>query len=271
MGPLVSCLCVSRPSRWPRLRVALAQFAAQTYQNVELVVVVDKATDYAGVIRAWVDQFLPAVAGQIFVHRKFVKNQFDGLLHAGFLARGAVLALWDDDNLNHPDRLAVQVDRQLGHPDAVTCLADYMYYFQDDAQILVTGGDRETAPASERVAAATMMAFRAGWPDMDPLCRAKPAETLLVQHSRAGRRMIGIGGWPHLHATVVGGDNLRGYETHRRIAQAQARPADRIVEQEAAIRDALSRMGLPYGTVSVDGSDAAAFEYTTEKPDGVKD
>ena len=102
MRPLVSCLCVTR-ERVPMLRRAVACFAAQTYEPRELVVVHDR-TDAA------TRDYLACVGDPRVRPVAYEPGPALGALRNLSIAaaRGAWVALWDDDDWYAPARLERQ-------------------------------------------------------------------------------------------------------------------------------------------------------------------
>jgi len=102
--PLISCLCLSR-GRAALLAESIACFQAQTYPNLELVLLLDPAD--AG--------SLALVAGINDPRIRCIYRADHAALHIGVMrnltlaaARGAWIATWDDDDWYAPARLAAQ-------------------------------------------------------------------------------------------------------------------------------------------------------------------
>lgn len=110
--PLVSVLLASRDgARY--LEQSLASLAAQTWSEVELVLVDDGSHDRT-----------PAILAEFAASRpRAVVVRTEGVGLAGALARAAdqasgdLLARQDDDDRSHPERLARQVRFLAGHPE----------------------------------------------------------------------------------------------------------------------------------------------------------
>lgn len=258
MPTLVSCLCVSRPSRWGQLQRAITDFNAQTYQDRELVVVVDNATDYAGTVQAFVDQTHPKAS--IRVLPRLAKNPLDGLMYAAVDAQGQILTLWDDDNLNHPTRLEVQVKRQEAMKEHVSVLTQGLYLFYESKELFVVDTFRPDDPAGERVLPTTLMAFRTSWPVMDPGVRSRPSEQMVSQLNRHGRKLLPISGAPFLHMVGVAADHVRGYAFHRRVVENKSLEVAWIKANQARLTEALNTYHWD-GPVDVEGKDGGVFQY----------
>lgn len=266
MPPFVSCLCVSRPARFPQLQRAVADFAAQTYKASELVVVVDQANNFAGVVQAFVDTaFTPDIRERIFVLSRSARNQLDGLQQAAVFASGDVLALWDDDNRNHPDRLTAQVAFQAGRGDAITVMTEGLYLFHETSELFVVDTHDPAVPAGRRTLPTTMMAYRRAWPVMDLTVRGRPAEQMLTAAART--RTILPAPCPYYsHAVGVTHDNLRGYDYHRQVAELRSRPVSWLRAAESDMTAGVSQYLFWDAPLHVDGRDGHAFELDVRRP-----
>jgi glycosyltransferase involved in cell wall biosynthesis len=127
---LVSCLMVTLagPKRLTPLKQSIASYLAQTHENRELVVIVDnlKAEDRR--------QFLSYVSS---LERPDIRCSLpDHKLSLGALrnlsmdeAKGAILCLWDDDDLSHPKRLESQLQFLTENRLDAVLLTDYLHIF----------------------------------------------------------------------------------------------------------------------------------------------
>lgn len=103
-GPRVSCVMVTA-NRAAIARRAVACFLEQTWGNRELVVVDDGNEDYAAL-------FAGIPADRLLYHRepKRADATLGTLRNLSLdLARGDMVAQWDDDDWYHPDRLTRQI------------------------------------------------------------------------------------------------------------------------------------------------------------------
>jgi glycosyltransferase involved in cell wall biosynthesis len=98
--PLVSCIMPTRERRdW--MHQAIAYFERQDYPNRELIIVQDGADDYGNDLPC--DPRIRHVHIGKQVHIGAKRNR------ACELARGAIIAHWDDDDWYSPDRLTTQI------------------------------------------------------------------------------------------------------------------------------------------------------------------
>ncbi len=258
MGDLVSCLCVSRPRRYGQLQRAVLNFLAQTYEPRELVIAVGGNRDFPAMVQSFVDG-LPA-ARNVRVVARPVTQQLDGLQYAAVLARGEILAVWDDDDLSHPARLAQQVEIQGKHPTAVTALTTALYHFRSDGDLFVLGPGDPNLAVGRRLIPATLMAYREHFPVLEPAARGRTTERLLDLTVRHGKKVADVDLSPWAYLVGVTQDNVRGYEFHRGLVQAAARPVEWIEAHRAALTAALGEYAWD-GPVQVEGRDGGAFAY----------
>lgn len=104
-APLVSALMVTR-NRLRLVRRSLACLAAQTWPKLELVVVDHGTEDYSPLLAEYRGRM--EIRYDRIAHEPSVK--LGGLRNLLLeRARGEYLAVWDDDDWFHPERLATQV------------------------------------------------------------------------------------------------------------------------------------------------------------------
>lgn len=259
--PLVSCLCVSRSARWGQLQRAILDFQRQTYRNRELIIVVENESDYSALIEDFVAQRTEGFDARVGVFGRPMRQVSEGFIHALCHARGDILAVWDDDNLNHPKRLEVQVQRQLRFPGAMTALSESLYFFHDSDELFAVSFEQPAAQASDRVALSTLMSPRDVFPALEHYYNAHPLTHMVNGLSRVGLKLVTIGNLPCHHLVGVTGNNLRGYDLHRKLVQTQARKSEWLVQKREEITALLDEYVWDGREVSVTGLDAGAFTY----------
>ena len=113
--PLVSVVVATNRVS-PFLAEALASVAAQTYPRVEIIVVDDGSPD-PDAVEAAVAAATPSAR---VLHR--APSGVSAARNSGAAsAKGELLVFFDDDDLNHAERLAQQVARLTAAPAAVAC------------------------------------------------------------------------------------------------------------------------------------------------------
>nr|WP_274636853.1 glycosyltransferase family A protein [Microbacterium bovistercoris] len=115
----------------PYLGAALDSLAAQTYEHVEIIVVDDGSPD-PSVVQTSVAAAVPTARVLTRPRAGVSAARNAGAATAG----GEFLVFFDDDDLCHPERLAMQVARLIASPDAVACYCG-MRTVDADGRVLV--------------------------------------------------------------------------------------------------------------------------------------
>ena len=112
MKPLVSVI-IPTFNRLPLLKEAIASVKAQTYKEMELIIVDDGSTDNTSAYfknSPWIYIKLNHTGMAGHVRNTGVKA-----------ASGTYIAFLDSDDLWHPDKIAKQVDFLTGNPELILC------------------------------------------------------------------------------------------------------------------------------------------------------
>lgn len=121
-GPRISCVMVTA-DRAAIARRAVRCFLDQSWSNRELVVVDDGTEDYAPI--------LSAIPADRLIHYRIARspdNNLGRLRNLSLdLARGELVAQWDDDDWYHPERLKRQAMALTGEKQACVLAATLMH------------------------------------------------------------------------------------------------------------------------------------------------
>jgi len=125
-NPLVSVIIpVYNGGRF--LRAALESVFAQTYREFEVIVVDDGSVDDSGVI------------AQSFPEVRYIHQTNQGVAaarnHAIEAARGEFIAFLDQDDLWTPEKLKLQIDYLLSHPEVGYTLTQQKYFLDPGATL----------------------------------------------------------------------------------------------------------------------------------------
>ena len=131
--PLISCLMVTR-GRYQQARLSIASFLKQTYPNRELVVLDD---DSDSRLSEWIKSQANPLLRLIQLP--------DERLPLGKLrnfsvdhARGEYVCQWDDDDLNDPLRLEVQLQTMLATDSQASLLARWMIWWPQSQRLALS-------------------------------------------------------------------------------------------------------------------------------------
>jgi glycosyltransferase involved in cell wall biosynthesis len=242
--PGVSCLMVTR-DRLALARLAMRCFADQTLAQRELVVVCEGARWYRRALRRCAEELelehftlVPATAGTPLGALRNLSMD---------AAAGEIVCQWDDDDLFHPTRLAVQLEGMLADGAQACFLTDHLQYLERDRHafwIDWTLGGRLTDEL--QLFPGTVMMYKDGelrYPQDGPFAHRGEDSVLVSQlfHTRRVARLPGMG---HVYLYRYHGANTFDEAHHMQIARCCA-PGETIRPLAARIREALDYYPIP--------------------------
>src|SRR4051812_35378998 len=222
---LVSCLMVTRGD--PKfIESAVKSFKLQSYSNKELIIIYDTSS-------VGVENLAREIGGDDirFIHAnrmQWLKEAFRSLVHGslrgrlgrmrglaraawarprlklplGLLrniavaqAKGNIVCQWDDDDLHHRDRLAVQVRALYGGRVSAVFLKRWLIWLPAQQLFSISG---------PRIWEGSLLAWKKGLPRYQPIRRAE--DTLFVDALCKTNR-IGLLDIPHLYCYTIHGNN----------------------------------------------------------------
>ena len=177
---MISCLMVTQPGRIALARMAIADFAAQTHRECELLVL----HDGDGPCHVALEHAAAEHAAAIRVVRQPAGRTLGWLRNAAVAAAaGDHVCQWDDDDRYHPQRLALQW-QALHDANADFCfLSDQLHWFAASAQMFWDDWDREAYPFN--LVQGSLLGKRSRMPQYPDQARGEDTD-LLVRILRSG-------------------------------------------------------------------------------------
>ncbi len=226
---MISCLCVTRGDRAGLLAEAIADFAAQTLADRELIILHDRAPEIHAAIAALADA---QRAAKIRVLAAPPGQSLGALRNLALDAAGGDwICQWDDDDRYHPGRLAVQFAAAEAEGAAACYLVDQLHWFAEDARLCWDDWDSEPYPLN--LIQGSILARRAIMPPYPDLPRGEDTgqtHALLRAAAEQGftvARLRGAG-WCHIYrqhgANVWEEAHHRAISTHKHLAPARLLP-----------------------------------------------
>ena len=233
---MISCLMITRPGREREIERAVACFAAQSLDGGELVIVHDEDDG----LSSWLGQLANRHAQcQIVIDPQPAGMSLGALRNRSLaLASRAVICQWDDDDLNHPERLEVQYQR-LQDADADFCfLTDEIHLFMEDHLAFWDDWTVEQSPG--HLIQGTIMGYRDRMPAYPDIGRGEdtPLTREIVQR---GCRVAEVAGKGWLHVYCFTGDNAWGIEHHKAISRWKRLDHARLSEEAGVLERELAR------------------------------
>lgn len=264
MSVKVTAICVSHASRFGLLQQSLLSFAKQTYENKELIVIVNQP-GYWDTINAFLaDPRAKELLGNVNIQvlNAAYTNTFEGARMAASRTTGELLVCWDDDDLSHPDRLSFQVKATL-EAGVPTVFSEALYHFHDTEEVFVTNFAQPAGVPSQRCASSSLMLARTAIP-INTNGNYLPWAGMALDGLAQSHTYQFLSGYPEYFMVGSNGDNWRGADFHRatgttlpgvwRISQLNERGDD--------VQRWLSSYAFKKGAVTVSGRDGSAFELT---------
>ncbi len=243
---LISCLTVTQAGRLQQLRTAIGDFARQTQEDRELVIVHDGDQAFDAEVRALCSDWTGAA---VHVHA-FAQGATLGALrnHAVELARGEFICQWDDDDRYHPLRLELQVDA-LAREGANFCfLSDQLHWFPERGEMTWDDWDREPYPLN--FVQGTLLGRRAAMPRYPEISRGEDT-ALCLSILQSGHRIARLRGFGWSYIYVYHGGNVWPQSHHAAIVQAKCLGAAQLLGREKILRERLAAYDPPLGSVAL--------------------
>ena len=224
------------------LERSIESYCRQSHRNRELVIVVDAEHDSeANQIKGLVARLS---RHDITVYLPREKMSLGALRNLSWrLARGEVICQWDDDDLNHPSRIELQLLALLGSGRPACYLQEIMQYFPADKCMYKLN----FAVSPDGVAVNTLMCLRelqAKYPETGPNSVLGEDAAIICEIRHFGGYHA-LGGVPHLYVYCSHGSNTWNDGHHRMLAEKMAVSKGLLKRYAAELRAGLA--GFDFG------------------------
>jgi glycosyltransferase involved in cell wall biosynthesis len=253
-GPKISCLTVTL-NRLVLLKESIQYYCRQTYPHRELIIVTDGTPRYKQAISDYLrwlgrnDIRLVSVAG---------KQSLGALRNVSLdAARGDIVCQWDDDDLNHPQRLERQFEHLKAAKAHACCFTDQLQFFFAERSLYWSDWRNCDTQGIEQLIPGTIMTHRDArfrYPETTELASAGE-DSVLLQQIATNASVVPFQDAGFLNVYSYHGKNVFSEVHHRRIAFFAGRSVDSLRERESVLRDALRhyRLPEPYRVTGRDG------------------
>jgi glycosyltransferase involved in cell wall biosynthesis len=258
MPPLVSCLMVTLPTaaRFDFIRRSIAAYCAQTLENRELLIVLNRGDPAT---RDALRTFVGSLSRKdIRLHAAPDELTLGGLRNLSIdEAAGEIICQWDDDDLYHPSRLSRQYEALSDGSFRAVYLQELMHFFPDRRSLYMTNW-RATPTRSHP---GTLMARRSA----GIVYPSQGADAARGEDSSVALRLIAEGGvgylgdQPHLYVYVTHDANTWHRAHHEMLSAELSVSRGRLARYEPALRAGLAPFAFPSDSIDVCGSNGVAF------------
>jgi glycosyltransferase involved in cell wall biosynthesis len=265
-GPLgnssVSCLMVTMPvaKRLPMLERSIDAYCRQTFDTRELIIVVDSTSEEeAYQIRGYVAHLARDDIRVVLPSKKLALGALRNLSWRE--AGGEFICQWDDDDLNHPSRIELQLSALRSSGKPACYLQEFMQYFPADLCLYKLN----FGVSPDGVAVNTLMCLRklaVRYPESGPESVRGEDKALITEIRRLGGYHA-FSGVPYLYIYVSHGANTWDDGHHRMLADKMAVSKGLLKRSEASLRAGLAPFDFGAQVVTVMGRNGGAFTLPT--------
>jgi glycosyltransferase involved in cell wall biosynthesis len=209
----VSCVMLTF-NRYEHFERSFGCYCNQTYPNKELVIVCQGDEDYKAIIRNRV-----AESGRTDIRTVFVPPGTPlGTLRNVSIeeSSGDLVCQWDDDDLNHPDRIATQLAALHAFGAQASYLLDHLHLFVDTKRIFWCDWVRSRGDLGH---AGTMLAYRRSLPRYNPTLSFGEDSGLQRALFLQGARIALLRSIGYLYVYVYHGSNVFSRQHHQTLAR----------------------------------------------------
>jgi hypothetical protein len=255
--PLISCLMVTYD------RLALAKrsiecFANQTYPRRELVIVTNGDPRFLQSLERFVAEL--GLTNVRFHHLENAGLSLGELRNASLdAARGEIICQWDDDDCNHPQRMAIQAEQMFKEKTRACFMTDHLQFLDDRRTVVWVDWTLGGRSRVDQLLPGTVMMFkddRFRYPESGEYARRGEDSAFLdsIYKTIPVASLIGMG---HLYLYTFHGRNTFSKEHHHRLSTYSV-TASEMKAREETIRCALMHYPIARPVV-VAGRDGPAF------------
>ena len=259
---LVSCLMVTKPApvRLAMLERSIDAYCRQSHSNRELVILVDAARDseavqiqtlVASLARNDIKVFLPPEKMSLGALRNLSWRR----------AKGQVICQWDDDDLNHPGRIELQLLALIGSGRPACYLQEIMQYFPREKCLYKLN----FAVSPDGVAVNTLMCLRelkVKYPESGPES-VRGEDAAIIPQIRHFGGYHALAGVAHLYIYCSHGSNTWDDGHHKMLAEKLAVSKGILRRHEEELRDGLADLDFRGQSIVVMGRNGGAFNLLT--------
>ena len=245
---MISCLMVTQSGRENQVTAAMECFARQTFEQKQLIVVHDGPVAFDQFLRNLADD-RPDLDIRIFAVE--TGHTLGALRNIAVQAADHPLVCqWDDDDLYHPERLAVQYQAMQRDRSDFCFLTDQLHLFSDQAYLFWDDWSQETYPGN--LIEGTLMGSKEHLGRYPEIPRGEDTE-LVHRLVTEGQKVTALGQHAWLYIYVYHGSNAWAADHHKAISWAKrldgadlAERLDRLRQELVAYQLQMESVALPH-------------------------
>jgi glycosyltransferase involved in cell wall biosynthesis len=252
----ISCLMVTRDDRFEHFKRSFECFCRQDYTNKELIIIVNGGAHYERLLRTYIEGRKRA---DVYVERASVHLKVGALRNLAVdRARGEVVCQWDDDDLNHPQRISQQAERMRHTGAEVSFLVDHLHLFWSSKKLTWLNWIRAPRYTGHP---GTLLAYKRALPRYDDALSTSEDSVLQRCVRSAGQLIAAIDGlgWSYLY--TYHGTNNFCEEHHKRLVRCLGLERATLDQKRSLISSSLADYAIDPPVFVVDHVDQWAFQW----------
>jgi glycosyltransferase involved in cell wall biosynthesis len=234
----VSCVMVT-DGRLEYFQRSFSCFCLQDYIEKELVIVTCADADYKESIRKIVKQSARQDIRCVFLDSKLPLGALRNISieHAA----GPLICQWDDDDLNHPQRLSMQIRHMQEAGARASFLSDNFHFFADTSQLYWCNWKRSQIHIGHP---GTLLAYKNVVPRYNEQLEQREDSFVQLQMRKEGTAIAAISDLGYLYMYIYHGRNVFDRAHHSSLVKAYGFEEATLRERGDEIQSALNK--YPY-------------------------
>lgn len=271
--PKVSC-CLCTYDRYELFKKSVDCFCNQTYPNKELVIVTEGPREFKNKVSALLEVKRRDDIKTVFLEGERTLGEVRNISMKE--STGDLYCQWDDDDFNHPKRLALQI-KKLIKEDAFACfLQDQLHYYWEDNAIYWEKWAYDGAPERCHWIPGTIIMKkndRYKYPETGPKARAAEDVVLIDQLWRDyivnGLKITKLSDHGYLQVYSFHGSrenhvNTFGKDHHMWLSINCSHTIAHMIENKTLLENSLDQVNMRR-KIDVMGREGLAFEYDKDR------
>ena len=224
-------------------------YCDQTYTSRELVILTNENAEIVAEIRKCIASFeREDIRFEALTDRKYTLGELRN--HSVLQASGAIVCIWDDDDLYHPDRLLMQYTSMVESEAEASLLSSYLHFFWTDLTLGWSDWKSKFPPPMNGLPGSLMMvkAVAARYPENGNYANAGEDTFLLYRLYQGGVKIANLPNSAYLYLYSFHGNNTWAQAHHEGLFKLFHRKKETLTQkQQEQLTQALTYFQLPAG------------------------
>jgi glycosyltransferase involved in cell wall biosynthesis len=257
----VSCLLVTA-ERFECFKQSFKSYCLQQYEDKELVIACASSKSYQETLREYVARSGRQDVIFAFTEGNLTLGQLRNLSIEA--ASGPIVCQWDDDDVYHPSRIAIQASSLIANNAQASYLVENLHLFSESSDLYWCNWDRSLYSVGHP---GSLVGYKKSLPRYnDALSKHEDLDIQRRLIRNQGSTSV-LSGHPHLYIYVYHGKNTFGFNHHRSTVRMYGLEADTLRARRSALTAMLNEHASQSDVVRpplkiLDNGGNLVFEWT---------